>query len=101
MLAPSLHTSRPMTDRRLLRFRRGAVFAIGTLVLVAAAPAQAYVGPGAGLSLLGALWGVAAALVAALAFVVIWPLRRMIARRSARSRMAGDPPTPGQRPDRA
>lgn len=90
-----------MTHHRLLRFRRSAVLAAGALVLVAAAPAQAYVGPGAGLSLLGALWGVAAALVAALAFVVIWPLRRMMARRSARARIAGNPPVPGQRPDRA
>ena len=41
------------------------------------AAAQAYVGPGAGLSLLGALWGVVAAIGAALLFVLLWPIRRM------------------------
>jgi membrane protein implicated in regulation of membrane protease activity len=39
--------------------------------------ASAYVGPGAGLSLLGALWGLVLAVGAALWFVIIWPLRRM------------------------
>jgi hypothetical protein len=40
--------------------------------------ASAYVGPGAGLSLLGALWGLLAAIFAALAFVLMWPLRKMM-----------------------
>jgi hypothetical protein len=40
-------------------------------------PAAAYVGPGAGLSLLGALWGLLLAVGAALWFVIMWPLRRM------------------------
>lgn len=43
--------------------------------------ALAYVGPGAGLSLLGALWGLLLAVVAALGFIVLWPLRRMLKRR--------------------
>lgn len=49
-----------------------------------ATPASAYVGPGAGLSLLGALWGLILAVVAALAFVALWPLRHY--RRKARQR---------------
>ncbi|NIA67434.1 hypothetical protein HBA54_02405 [Pelagibius litoralis] len=44
------------------------------------APAAAYIGPGAGLSLLGALWGVFAAIFAALLFLLIWPLRRLLRR---------------------
>jgi membrane protein implicated in regulation of membrane protease activity len=48
------------------------------LSLCLASPAFAYVGPGAGLSLLGALWGLLAAVVAALAFVILWPLKRML-----------------------
>jgi len=44
-------------------------------------PAFAYVGPGAGLSLLGALWGLLLALFAAVGFVVAWPVRRWLARR--------------------
>lgn len=48
-----------------------------------ATPALAYIGPGAGLSLLGALWGVVAAVAAALLFLLIWPLRRMMRRQRA------------------
>lgn len=44
-------------------------------------PAQAYVGPGAGLSLLSALWAVLAAIVAAVGFIVLWPIRKMMRKR--------------------
>jgi membrane protein implicated in regulation of membrane protease activity len=47
-------------------------------------PAAAYVGPGAGLSLLGAFWGLLLAVVAALGFVILWPLRRMFRRDRAK-----------------
>jgi type VI protein secretion system component VasK len=43
--------------------------------------ALAYVGPGAGLTLLGALWGVLVAVVLAIAGVLLWPLRALLARR--------------------
>lgn len=46
-----------------------------------AVPVHAYVGPGAGLSLLGALWALVAAIAAAVVFVIAWPLRRMRRRR--------------------
>lgn len=66
------------------------------IALLLALPAEAYVGPGAGLSLLGALWAVVVAVFAALFFVVMWPLRRMIKRRqAARADAAIDPATPG------
>lgn len=45
--------------------------------------AFAYVGPGAGLSLLGALWALLAAVFMAVSLVVAWPLRRMLRRRRA------------------
>ncbi|MBA2491787.1 MAG: hypothetical protein H0V34_08820 [Gammaproteobacteria bacterium] len=48
------------------------------LSLGVASPAFAYVGPGAGLSLIGALWGLLAAVGAALAFVLFWPIKRLI-----------------------
>jgi uncharacterized membrane protein len=53
-----------------------AIVALGT-----AAPALAYVGPGAGLSLVGAFWGLLVAIFAAFAFVILWPIRRMFRRR--------------------
>lgn len=49
-----------------------------TALTLAATPAMAYVGPGAGLSLLGAFWGLLVAVLAALAFVVVYPIRRMM-----------------------
>ena len=50
------------------------------LVVGVALPAAAYIGPGAGLSLLGAFWGLLLAVVAALGFVILWPLRRFFRR---------------------
>lgn len=54
-----------------------AVLATAVLTL-SALPALAYVGPGAGLSLLGAFWGLLVAVLAALAFVVLYPIRRLM-----------------------
>jgi hypothetical protein len=56
------------------------------LWLATTAPAAAYIGPGAGITMLGALWGVIMAVVIALGAVVWWPvraLRRKITRRRA------------------
>ncbi len=52
-------------------------------VALAAVPlsAQAYVGPGAGISLLGALWALIAVIGSAILYIVLWPLRRMRKRR--------------------
>lgn len=52
-----------------------------TLFAGGVAPAAAYIGPGAGLSLLGALWGLLMAIGAALLFIIVWPFRRMIRRK--------------------
>jgi membrane protein implicated in regulation of membrane protease activity len=55
--------------------------AVIVAALGAAAPAAAYVGPGAGLSLVGAFWGLLVAVFAALAFVILWPIRRFLKQR--------------------
>ena len=47
-------------------------------------PAAAYIGPGAGLSLLGAFWGLLVAVMAALGFVIMWPIRRLFRRNRAK-----------------
>lgn len=56
---------------------------MGIVTLGLALPAQAYVGPGAGLSLLTALWGLIAAIGVAVFFLVMWPIRRMRRRNKA------------------
>jgi membrane protein implicated in regulation of membrane protease activity len=50
--------------------------------------ADAYVGPGAGLSLLGALWALVVAIGAAIAFIIAWPIRRMRRRKREERELA-------------
>lgn len=59
--------------------------AMTAFVAAVATPSMAfaYVGPGAGLSLLGALGALLAAIGAALFFVVAWPVRKMMRQRAA------------------
>lgn len=57
------------------------------LVLAMPATAFAYVGPGAGLSLLGAFWALLLAVATAVFFLLAWPVRRML--RHARGRGSG------------
>jgi hypothetical protein len=62
--------------------QRTALLAVSTLAMVLAVfPASAYVGPGAGLTLLGALWGLILAVVMSVGFVILWPFRRLLRRR--------------------
>lgn len=65
--------------------------------------AVAYVGPGAGLSLLGALWGLLLAVGSALLFIMLWPLRRYLRRRAEARQSAAidsDGPEPLSPPHR-
>jgi hypothetical protein len=90
--------------------RQAALLAVGaSAAVLAASPAFAYVGPGAGLTLLGALWGLILAVVVSVGFILLWPIRRMI-RRNRRAagdqQAADDDPThsmltnPSERDDR-
>jgi hypothetical protein len=56
-----------------------------------APPAFAYIGPGAGITVLGALWGVVVAIVLAVVAVILWPLRVVFRRRRKRTRPADAP----------
>ena len=62
--------------------RKSLPLLLASLALAsAAAPAQAYLGPGAGITMLGALWGVVVALALALGAVLFWPVRALLRRR--------------------
>ena len=47
--------------------------------------ALAYVGPGAGIGLLGALWGLIVGVVLALGIILIWLIRFMLKKRRAQA----------------
>ena len=53
------------------------------LLLLTAVEAQAYIGPGAGLSAVGAVIAVAAAMILAVVGFVWYPVKRLMRRRSA------------------
>jgi hypothetical protein len=50
-------------------------------IMLWADPAAAYIGPGAGITMLGALWGVVVAVALALGAVLFWPLRILLRKR--------------------
>lgn len=60
----------------------------GTLFAVTA---EAYVGPGAGISVLGALWGLIIGVVMAVGVILFWPIRMMI--RKAKANKGGPAPS--------
>lgn len=61
---------------------------LALVIVTFAQPSLAYVGPGAGLSVLGALWGLILALLAAFGFLLMWPLRRYRRQRAQASATA-------------
>ena len=48
-----------------------------------AGTAAAYVGPGAGITVLGALWGLIIGVVMAIGVILFWPIRMMLRKRKA------------------
>jgi hypothetical protein len=52
-------------------------------ILLVAPPAEAYIGPGAGITLIVSFIGLLVAVVAAIGAVLFWPLRRLMKRRRA------------------
>ena len=61
--------------------RTRAVLPAALLLALTPLPALAYVGPGAGISMLGALIGVVAAILLAVAGILAWPIRAMLRKR--------------------
>ncbi len=70
-----------MRDLRLLVL-------LPALLLLHAPPAAAYIGPGAGITMLGALWGVIVAVVLAIGAVLFWPIRALLRRRRRNAAVA-------------
>ena len=49
--------------------------------LLLSTPALAYIGPGAGISVLGSLLGILATIVVAIGAIIMWPLRKLLKKR--------------------
>lgn len=64
--------------KNLYLFAFALIFALGL-----GQDAYAYIGPGAGLSMLGAFWGLVVAVLAALSFLLLWPIRKMFKKKNA------------------
>lgn len=71
------------------------IVAATALAGLAAEPAWAYVGPGAGLSLLAAFWTLLMAVLTAIGFLVVWPLRRRLRRAKRADAIARGEPGDG------
>ena len=62
---------------------RQSPFLFGLIALLCPAFAFAYVGPGAGIGLVGALGGLIIAVIIAVAILLIWPIRMMLRKKKA------------------
>jgi membrane protein implicated in regulation of membrane protease activity len=67
------------------------------LLALIATPATAYVGPGAGISVLGSLLGILATIFVAIGAILFWPIRKLMRRRKAKkeTEVSGDTDTSG------
>jgi len=54
------------------------------VLLASASAALAYIGPGAGISVLGSLLSILATIFVAIGAIIFWPLRKFMKRRKAR-----------------
>lgn len=57
---------------------KAIIFATMIFIFVCPIVALAYVGPGAGLSLIGSLIGMGVAIIAAIGAILFWPIRALI-----------------------
>jgi len=58
------------------------------ILLASISPAFAYIGPGAGISVLGSLLSILATIFIAIGAIIFWPLRKYMKRRKARRELA-------------
>ena len=81
-----------MNEARDPRARRMGIATTAIAVLTVALPVAAYVGPGAGLSALGSLLALLAAVVVAIAGFLWYPIKRLLGKRRATEKQADSNP---------
>ncbi len=62
-------------------YRSIALLSAAAATLFCALPAQAYVGPGAGLTMIGAIVGILVAILASIGVLLAWPIRALLRKR--------------------
>lgn len=67
-----------------------------SVFLATSATAEAYIGPGAGISVLGSLLGILGTIVVAIGAILFWPVRKMLKRRKAASAGESSKPEPSE-----
>jgi len=67
------------------------------LLLVISGQALAYIGPGAGISVVGSLLSILATFFVAIGAILFWPIRKMLKRRKADGARGDDGPGDGRR----
>jgi uncharacterized protein HemX len=83
-----------MNEARGPRARRMGVATTAIVVLTVALPVAAYVGPGAGLSALGSLLALLAAVVVAIAGFLWYPIKRLLGKRRTTAKQADSGSSP-------
>jgi protein-S-isoprenylcysteine O-methyltransferase Ste14 len=66
------------------------------IFLLTSTSAAAYIGPGAGISVLGSLLGILGTIVVAIGAILFWPIRKMMKRRKAASSSESPNPEPSE-----
>ena len=64
--------------------------ALALSIIAAATPAQAYIGPGAGIGAIAVVLGIFASIIFGLAAIVWFPIKRMMKRKKAPEKPAGE-----------
>lgn len=82
---------------QFMAVRRPALALASAVVLLWPGPADAYIGPGPGIAMLGALFAVIMAILFAVGGLLYWPIRTM-RRRLRHSVTAGPAAAPGGKP---
>ena len=65
------------------------------MLALGASPVAAYIGPGAGISVLGSILGILATIFVAIGAILFWPLKKLMRRRKAKKEtvVSGDTDT--------
>ena len=58
---------------------------LAIVLLLVAASAQAYIGPGAGIPVIGSLIGIVVTVVVAIGAILLWPIRKLLKRGKAKN----------------